>query len=98
MAQNNLFRSFHDDLIDRQHQIDNAEQSIERGLNGIRSVDSNVTVQDLLQHLGIGDQALPLANQFLEQPLRIALVGVRRTNQIHGNIGVDQNHGCGPLP
>jgi hypothetical protein len=33
-----------------------------------------------------------------EQSLRVALVGVGRAHQIHGDVRINQNHGCPPDP
>jgi hypothetical protein len=55
-------------------------------------------VQDLLENLGVRNQALALADYPFKQSPRIALVGMSSANQIHGDIRVDQNHGCPPVP
>jgi hypothetical protein len=39
---------------------------------------------------------LAVADQLLQPLLRVALVGMRRAHEIHRNVRVDQNHGCGP--
>jgi hypothetical protein len=59
-----------------------------RRLDGVAAIDGDVAMQDLLQHLSIGDEALPLADQPFEQSLCVALVRVRRTDQIHGDIRI----------
>jgi hypothetical protein len=43
--------------------IDDAEQSVERRLDGVPAVDGNVPMQDLLQDLGVGDEALAVIDQ-----------------------------------
>jgi len=78
------------------HLIDNPEQSVEGRLDGVPTVDGDVPMQDLLQDLGVGDEALAVTDQLFEQSLCVALVGVRRTHQIHGDVRIDQNHGCAP--
>lgn len=97
MPQDNLFRTFGDGPIHGQHLIDDAEQGVKRRLDCVAAVDGNVAVQDLLKHFGIRNEALPVADQFLEQALRVALMRMRRTNEIHRDVGVDQNHGCAPV-
>jgi hypothetical protein len=46
-------------------------------------------VQDLLQNLGIRYQALPVTDQIFEQTLRVGLVRMGSTNEVHGDIRVD---------
>ena len=50
------------------------------------------------QVLGTRNQALSVAHKIFEQSLRVGLVRVRRANQIHWDIGIDQNQGCMPAP
>ena len=98
ITQDNLFRTFDYGPIHSQNLVHDAEQSVERGLDGVAAVDCDVAVQDLLENLGVRNQALALADHLFEQPSRIALVGMRSADQIHGDIRVDQNHGCAPVP
>jgi len=97
MPQHNLFRTLDHSPINRQHLIDDAKQRVECWLDGIAAVDRDVAVQNFLQHFGIGNQALALADQLFEQSLRVALVRVRRAHEIHRDVGVDENHGCAPV-
>jgi hypothetical protein len=97
IPQDNLFRALCDRPINRQHLIHYAKQSVERGLDCVATVDSDVTVQDLLENLGVRNQTPALADRFFEQSSRVALVGMRSANQVHGNIRVDQNH-CALVP
>lgn len=98
ISQNNLLRTLHHDAVHRQHLIDDTEQSVESWLNCVAAIDCNISVQDFLQDLGIGNQTLTVGDQLLEQTLRVRFVRMRCANQIHRDIGVDQNHGRGPVP
>jgi hypothetical protein len=60
--------------------VDDSQQSVEGRLNRIRSTDGHVTVEDLLQHLGIGDKPLPLGQAPFEESLRVGLAGVWRAD------------------
>ena len=84
--------------INGQHLVGNTEQSVERRLDGVPTIDSDVAVQHLFEDLGIRNQALSIANQLFEQSLRIGLVRMRPANQIHWNVRIDQNHGRVPTP
>ena len=63
--------------INRQHLIDNSKERIKRWLDCVATIDCNVAMQDLLQHFGIRNQALPVTDQLLEPSLRVALVRMR---------------------
>jgi len=65
---------------DGDHFIDDI-QRIQRnlqGTDGFASFNSRITMENLLQHFGVGDQTLPRCNQALQDDLRIGLVWVRR--------------------
>jgi hypothetical protein len=96
--QENLFRTFCEGPVNSQHLIHHAEQSVERGLDCVAAVDNDLAVQDFLENLGVRKQAVALVNHFLQRSSREALVRMRSAHQIHGNIRVDQNHGCAPVP
>lgn len=98
MAHENLLCALYYSQINGQHLVGNPEQSVERRLDGVPTIDSDVAVQYLLQDLGISNQALPIANQLFEQSLRVGLVRMRCANQIHWNVRIDQNHGRVPTP
>lgn len=66
MSQDNLFGTFNGGPINLQHLVNHAKQGVKSRLDGIPAVDSHVAVQNLLQDLGVRDQALPLNDQLLE--------------------------------
>jgi len=70
--QHNLLGSLSDGAVNWQGLINDAQQNIERRLDGVAPIDGNVAVQDLLQHLSIGDQPLAFADQLFQPALRIA--------------------------
>jgi hypothetical protein len=88
-----LFRALGGGPVYGQHLIGNAKQSVECGLDGITPVYSHIAVKDFLQDLRIRNQALAVANQVFQQPLRVGLVWMWRADQIHRDIRVDQNQG-----
>jgi len=98
MTEYNLFRALGHCPIDSQHLIDNPQQGIEGWLNGFAVVNGYVAVQNLLQDLSIRNQTLAVADQRFQQLLRVALVTMRSSHQIHGDIGVDEDHECSTVP
>ena len=49
--------------------VDDTEQRIECRLNRITTIYCDVTIENFLQNLGIGDQSLSFANEFLDPSL-----------------------------
>ena len=93
------FLIFQDDLlgpldppgIDRQHLIHDTQERIKRRLDGTAAMDGNIAMKNFLQDLGVGHQALAVADEFLQQALGIDFVGMRRAHQVHGDVGINQN-------
>ena len=98
MSQDNLLGTLGGGPCNVKNLIDDAEQSVERRLDGVPAVDGDIPMQDLLQDLGVGDEALAVIDQLFEQSLGVALVRVRRAHEIHGDVRIDQNHSCAPDP
>ena len=92
IAQNNVLGVLHVNTLNRQHVVHHAEDRIKSRLNRLALVDCHVPMTDLLQHLGVGDEPFSSRQRRLQQTLRIELVRVCGTHQIHRNIGVDQDH------
>jgi len=92
VPEDDLLGALDDGAIHGENFIDDAKQGIECRLNRVAAVESNVAMQYLLQHFGIGDQALALAQQLLDPSLRVDLVRMGGAHQVHGNIGINQNH------
>ena len=67
-------------------------------MDSITRRQASMSQDNLLGTLGVGDEALAVIDQLFEQALRVALVGVRRAHEIHGNVGIDENHGWAPDP
>jgi hypothetical protein len=58
MAQDDDPRSLDGGAVDGEDFIDEAEERIERRLDGVAAIDGHVAMEDLLQDLGIRDQPL----------------------------------------
>jgi hypothetical protein len=84
--------AFDDGGVDGEYLVNHPDQRIEGGLNRVAPVDGHVTMQDLLQHLGIGDEALTVRDALLEESLGVGLVRVHGANEVHRNVGIDQDH------
>ena len=98
MPEDNLLGTFRDGPVNRQHLIDNAKQSVKGRLDGVAAVDRDVTVQDFLEHLRVSNQPLAITDQLLQQVLSVALVSMSRTDEVHRNVRVHQDHCCEPIP
>jgi hypothetical protein len=53
-------------------------------------------MEDLLENLRIGHEARSFGYGALQQALAVELVRVRRSHEVHGNVGVDEDQS--PLP
>jgi len=48
-------------------------------------------VQDLLENLGIRDQAFARTDKIFKQSLRIRLMRMSRSDEVHGDFEINQN-------
>lgn len=79
--------------LDGIHRVHDAEKRVERRLNGITTIDDRVAVENLLENFGSADKTFTIVDRALQQPLRITLMRMRRSHQVHRDVGVDQDHG-----
>ena len=77
--------------VHRQHFVDDLEKDVEARLNCIAVVDGDVTMEDLLKDLGIGDEPTSLSDCALQQTTSVDFVRMLGAHQIHGDVGVDQD-------
>ena len=61
-AADNVLRALRVGLVDRDHLVHHPEQSVERQLDCVTSPNGYVSVQDLLQNLGVGHEAIATGN------------------------------------
>jgi hypothetical protein len=66
VAYDNFPRTLCNSQINRKSLLGDAEQSVKRGLDGITPINRCVTVQNLLQGLGIAKEALAFTDQSLQ--------------------------------
>jgi len=82
--------------IHRDNLVDEAEQDVERRLDGIAAIDGHIVMQDLLKDLGVSDQALALDHAALQQSLHFDLAGMSSADQVHRDIGVHEDQRVSP--
>ena len=78
--------------IDREHLVDNTEEGIERRLDGIAAIDRHVPMKNFLDHFRVCHQSLAIGNGVLEDSLGIHFPRVRAANEIHRDVGIDEDH------
>jgi len=93
VCEKNLFSPLDNGTVNREHFIDYAQKRIESRLNILTAIDRVITVQNLLQDLGVRYKPLALVHVFFQQALRISFVRPRSAHQIHRDVGINQNHG-----
>ena len=79
--------------LDGKDLVHYAEQRIERGLDRLAAINRNVPMQDLLEDLRIGHQAIFMSDRALQHSPREILVRVRGADQVHRYVGVHKDHG-----
>ncbi|HVK87865.1 MAG TPA: hypothetical protein VM513_27285 [Kofleriaceae bacterium] len=72
--------------------VDDAEQSIERGLDRVLPLDRHIPMKNLLQYLGVGDETLTIRDRALDQALRVDLVRMRSSDEVHREVRIDEDH------
>jgi hypothetical protein len=77
--------------LHREDLVGDSQKSIEGGLDRVAPVDGHVPMENLLEHFGIRDEALFLREEPLEDLLRVSLVGMRRSHQIHRDVRVEED-------
>jgi len=92
VADDDIPSTFDNFEVHRQHLVDDLEQYLEARLDGIAAIDRHVTVKDLLQDPGIGNESALLGNGTFEQTASVDLVRMLRAHQVHRDIRVDQDH------
>jgi len=75
VSQDNLFGTFGNCPVNGKHFIHNIQKGIKSKLNVMMPIDGRIPMQNLLQDLGVRNQALTLAHELFQQPLGISLVG-----------------------
>jgi hypothetical protein len=86
VTQNDCASALDGGTVDWKDFIDDAKQSVKGRLDCIGAVDGNVTVKDLLQDFGIGDEALAIADQILQTSPGIGFVRMGSADQIHRDV------------
>jgi len=71
--------------------VNDSRQNIECRLYRVSSSDRRVAMQDLQEHLDIGDQAFVRVEILIEELPRAPFVRVARPHEIHGNVGIDED-------
>jgi hypothetical protein len=84
--------------IHGEHLIDNSKQSVKCGLDGGATINRDIAVQDFLEHLCVRNEAFAIAYEFFEQSLRVGFMWMGGAYQVHGDVRVNENHECVPVP
>lgn len=62
IAQDDLLRSFQNEDVDGQDLVRDSQEHVEGGLDVKVTIEGRITMEDLLQHLGVGYESLALRN------------------------------------
>ena len=64
VAKYNLFGALDNRPVHRKDFVDCIQKRVEGWLDVVAAIDGDIAMQDFLQHFGVGDQALALADNF----------------------------------
>jgi len=78
-------------LLYREDIIHNVQKQLECRPNGFPLAYGGIPMQDLLKHFGVGYETLSRRDQAFQEKLRFGLVRVRRTDEVHRDIGIDKD-------
>ncbi len=84
--------------VDRKDLVDDAQKRLQGRLDRVSPTDGDVAMQDLLQDLGVGDQALTVGDRPLEAALGIDFVRMRRADEVHRHVRVDEDQDSPSTP
>ena len=91
VPEHDRLRALDDRKIDRKDLVRYRKENVEGGLDRIPSVDRDEPVEDLLKDFGVRDQPLLLRDAPLEKPLGILLVRMGRSDEVHGDVRIDED-------
>lgn len=96
MADDDVSSTLGDLEINREHLVDDLQQDFEARLNSVAAVNRDIAVKNLLQDLGIGDEALFFGDGTFEKTTSVDLVRMLPADQVHRDVGVHQDHSLSP--
>jgi hypothetical protein len=71
---------------------------IEGWLDCIPAIDRDVAVKYFLQHFRIGRQSLAISDEFFQHSLGLDFMRMRRSDKVHWDVRVNENHERVPVP
>ena len=71
--------------------IRQTEKGVDAGSDRVTTADRALAVEDLLDHLDIGDQVLRLADETLQRATSVLFVRVSGAHQVHGDVGIEED-------
>ena len=84
ISKNNLLGFFDGCQINRDDLINDPQNRVKSGLDRVKPLDGDITVQDFLQHFRVGHQGLAIIDESLQSALHITFVGVSRPTRFIG--------------
>ncbi len=96
MASEDLPRILDVGKFDREHLFRQRSENVPRIPDRFQPPYGRVAVEDLLEHLGIGHESLTGSDQVFELSLGGELEGMGRPDQVHRDVGVEEDHEAGP--
>ena len=94
IPQDDSLRPFKIGQLDRKDFVGDSENRVEGGLDRVAPADGDIPVENLLEHFRVRDEPLFQGNEFLQKLLGVPFVRMRRPDQIHRDVRIEEDH-CG---
>ena len=85
-------RAFHVAELDRIHDVNDPQHRREGGIDHVGPIDRPITVEDLLEDLGVRAQRLARGDRLLGELSCARLQRVVGTDEVHRHVRVDEDH------
>jgi hypothetical protein len=92
MSEHDSFRSLEVGQLHGEDLVGDSQERVEGGLDRVTPPDGDVTVEDLLEGLDVGNEAFSFGEASFQYLLRVPLVGVGRPHQVHRDVRIEKNH------
>ena len=78
-------------FLDSKNIVNDVQHNLEGWSDGFPFADCRVPMQDLLQHLRVSNQSLSGRDEAFQQNLRLTLMRMWRADEVHRDIGIDED-------
>lgn len=81
--------------VDREDLVDNPQKNVESRLDRLAATDRVIPIENFLKYFSVCNQPFPRFDRPFDHLLRPELVRVIGPDEVHRNVGVDEDHAGG---